>query len=124
MQELLLFFVFSHKIRQQHTSMRKRLTGILLFTAVLAIAQTNPVKRTCGTEAPGKAWDEWFNSKVEEFRKNDAAYKGESTNYTIPVVFHVIYGTESVGSFPNLSQAQINSQINVLNDDFAGTGFN
>jgi PKD repeat protein len=36
----------------------------------------------------------------------------------------VIHGGQNVGVFPNVTQAQINSQITVLNADFAGTGFN
>jgi len=99
-----------------------------IFFLVLAFGiikgQTQAVKRTCGTEIPGKAWDEWFNGQVEAFIKSNPQQKGESANYTIPVVFHVIHGNESVGNFPNLSQAQINSQVNILNSDFAGTGFN
>jgi len=43
---------------------------------------------------------------------------------TITVIFHVIHGGQPVGTYPNLTQAQINSQIPVLNDDYAGIGFN
>lgn len=43
---------------------------------------------------------------------------------TITVIFHVIHGSQPVGTYPNLSQAQINSEIPVLNDDYAGIGFN
>jgi hypothetical protein len=43
---------------------------------------------------------------------------------TITVIFHVIHGGQPLGTYPNLSQAQINSQIPVLNDDYAGIGFN
>jgi gliding motility-associated-like protein len=37
---------------------------------------------------------------------------------TIPVVFHIIHDGEPVGVERNISQAQINSQITVLNEDF------
>lgn len=80
--------------------------------------------RGCGTQVPGEAWDKWFNEKVEEFVKNQQQNKGQMPVYTIPVVFHVIHGGQAVGTFPNLSQNQINSQIPVLNADFAGTGLN
>ena len=46
----------------------------------------------------------------------------------IPVVVHVIHNGEPVGTGPNISQAQVQSQIEVLNEDFRrkeGTnGFN
>lgn len=38
--------------------------------------------------------------------------------YKIPVVVHVIHNGESIGVGPNISEAQILSQIKVLNDDF------
>jgi hypothetical protein len=48
--------------------------------------------------------------------------------YTIPVVVHVIHSGEAIGVGPNISDAQVLSQIKVLNEDFrrmAGTrGFN
>jgi PKD repeat protein len=44
--------------------------------------------------------------------------------YTIPVIVHVIHNGENVGTGTNISQTQVNSQISVLNADYAGTGFN
>jgi hypothetical protein len=38
--------------------------------------------------------------------------------YTIPVVFHVIHSGEAVGTGTNISQAALQSQIDVLNEDF------
>ena len=81
--------------------------------------------RGCGTHTPPKEWDEWFNQKVEEHKQDLAAGRVAATTYTIPVVFHVIYKTgEAVGSGHNISQAQINSQIPILNADYAGIGYN
>lgn len=37
---------------------------------------------------------------------------------TIPVVFHVVHYGEEVGVERNISQAQVNSQITVMNEDF------
>ncbi len=97
---------------------------ILLFAFVILKAQSQITKRTCGSLVPDQRWNDWFNNKVEEFKKNAASQKGLVTNYSIPVVFHIIHGGQSVGTFPNLSQAQINSQITILNNDFAGNGYN
>ncbi|MDT0605954.1 zinc metalloprotease [Croceitalea rosinachiae] len=48
--------------------------------------------------------------------------------YRIPVIVHVVHNGEEVGNGPNISQAQVQSQIEVLNEDFrriSGTnGFN
>ncbi|HWA35767.1 MAG TPA: M43 family zinc metalloprotease, partial [Cyclobacteriaceae bacterium] len=42
----------------------------------------------------------------------------ESVTYTIPVVVHVIHNGEAVGSGTNISDDQIKSQIQVLNEDY------
>jgi len=104
--------------------MKKQLFILVFFAAIICHAQNQTFKRTCGTETPSNEWNEWFNNKVVEFKKNNSTQKNQNVNYTIPVIFHVIHGGQSVGSFPNISQAQINSQITILNNDFAGTGLN
>ncbi|MEM6629095.1 MAG: zinc metalloprotease [Bacteroidota bacterium] len=52
----------------------------------------------------------------------------ETNIIRIPVVVHVIHNGEPVGTGPNINQAQVQSQIEVLNEDFrrkVGTnGFN
>ena len=78
----------------------------------------------CVTPLPPAEWDVWFNKKVEEFKLAKASGKAKSTNYTIPVVFHIIHGGQAVGNYPNLIQARINAQLAVLNQDFSGTGYN
>ncbi len=83
--------------------------------------------RGCGTKVPGKAWDEAFNQMVETHKQNVATGRTTSTTYTIPVVFHIIYSTgevEGASGSHNVSQAQVNSQIGILNADYNGTGVN
>lgn len=43
---------------------------------------------------------------------------------TIPVIIHVIHNNESVGSGHNLDAVQLMSQFPILNNDFAGQGWN
>lgn len=82
---------------------------------------TNVVR--CATEKPSAEWDAWFNQKVEEFKAQQGTNKNMA-NYTIPVVVHVIHSGEAVGVGRNISAAQVQDQINILNADFAGTGLN
>lgn len=97
------------------------LAGIFCVMSFISYSQS---KRNCGSQDPGKEWNDWFNKKVEETKQANLSGKRQAANYSIPVIFHVIHGGQSVGSYPNISQAQINSQITILNNDFAGTGFN
>jgi PKD repeat protein len=112
--------------------MRKLLYVIIaLAFCQLTIAQNYPngmpMHRTCGTQPPSAQWDAWFNQKVTEFLQNNAG-KFNSLNtsaaiaYTIPVIVHVIHGGQAIGTYPNLSNAQVVSQINILTNDFSGTG--
>ena len=103
-------------------------------TSVAANGQGNTVvtertpgslpNRGCATKVPTQQWDAWFNQKVEEHKQSLTNAKTEALTYTVPIIFHVIHGGQAVGTFPNISQAQINSQVTVLNADYGGTGQN
>lgn len=78
----------------------------------------------CGTPVPTQQWDEWFNKEVEKFKQNLQTGRAKMVNYTIPVIVHVIHYNNPVGTYPNISAAQVASQINAMNADFAGVGYN
>jgi PKD repeat protein len=105
------------------------LLALLLSTAAVQAQQSVPGQMVhpfeCATPVPSSDWDKWFNSQVEQYKqtqlKNRAALVN---NYTVPVIIHVIHSGEAVGTFPNLSNAQLVSQVKVLNDDYDGVGYN
>ncbi|MCB9232996.1 MAG: hypothetical protein H6581_15170 [Bacteroidia bacterium] len=79
--------------------------------------QQNP-----GMETP-EQFESWLDIKMHEYQQDLAAGRAPAV-ITIPVVVHVIHNGDAVGSGENISQAQVNSQIDVLNEDFrkmAGT---
>ena len=81
-------------------------------------------KRGCATAAPSAEWETWFNKKVEEYKLNRPSGKTQNISITIPVVVHVIHGGSAVGIYPNITSTQVYSQINVMNKDFGGIGYN
>ncbi|MGZ3930764.1 MAG: PKD domain-containing protein [Bacteroidia bacterium] len=90
-----------------------------------------PPQRTCGTPVPPQQWEEDFQKQIANFiaQQNASANARGNNNstqnvYTIPVIMHVIHGGQAVGTFPNLAQGQLNSQVQVLNDDYSGVGYN
>lgn len=98
--------------------------GTLLFLGIgLSINAQNNGENSCGTSIPSQQWEAQFQQLIEQHVSNKTANKSQQA-YTIPVIIHVIHGGQNVGTYPNLAQAQLNSQIQVLNNDFAGTGFN
>jgi len=80
--------------------------------------------RICGSEFPPQQWEIEFQRLITEFIREHNNNSTQFTSYSIPVIFHVIHGGQPVGTFPNLVQGQIASQITVLNQDFIGNGLN
>lgn len=80
-------------------------------------------KRGCATIAPDAQWESQFQQLIANF-KAEQKNNSVQANYTIPVIIHIIHGGQAVGTYPNISDAQANSQITVLNNDFAGIGLN
>jgi len=76
------------------------------------------------TGIPSEDWNNWFNQKVFEFKANEALLKKAQAGATIPVVVHIIHGGQNVGVYPNITATQVQSQITVLNADYAGNGLN
>lgn len=102
---------------------------LLSLFNLLSFAQQkeNPIAgddEKCGTLTPPQQWDEWFNGEVEKFKTKLQKGKAQMVNYNIPTIVHIIHFGEAVGTYPNISQAQVVSQITAMNADFAGVGYN
>ena len=105
--------VFGRKVQSVNPT-----TGIIkcVTTEYESFLQENNPKRTT-TEK----FEEWLAPKVAATKSDLLARRGTAgTNavITIPVVVHVIHSGQSVGSGRNISDARVNSQITVLNQDF------
>ncbi|MCB9197349.1 MAG: T9SS type A sorting domain-containing protein [Flavobacteriales bacterium] len=62
--------------------------------------------------------------KIQDYIRNNQNQLRSSAVYTIPVVVHVIHLGESVGNGTNISDAQIQSAIDNLNDAYSNNGYN
>lgn len=73
-------------------------------------------------------FEERIQKKIQEINLRNASGRTQATIITVPIIVHVIHNGEAVGTGANISQAQIQAQIEVLNEDFrrkTGTpGFN
>ena len=65
-----------------------------------------------------EAFEEWLEKLVAEKRKFQSQGLIINGVYQIPIVVHVVHNGEAVGVGRNLSVATIQSQIDVLNEDF------
>jgi PKD repeat protein len=111
----------------------------MILAGGVASAQLQPVKN-CATMEQDSINRLLFPQRgtLEEFeialrrKMNDPAFRSRSRTkgvvLSFPVVVHVVHNGESVGTGTNLSQAQVQAQLAVLNEDFrrlSGTpGFN
>jgi hypothetical protein len=77
----------------------------------------------CGTPAPDQQWEMQMQELVK-IQQEQRSRNVQMPVYTIPVIIHVIHGGQSIGVYPNLAQGQLNSQIQVLNNDYGGIGYN
>ena len=79
---------------------------------------------------PKRMTQDQFETWIAPLVQKNATLRTARTNamITIPVVVHVIYNGQALGTAPNISDLQVQSQITVLNQDFskmAGTpGYN
>jgi pregnancy-associated plasma protein-A/type IX secretion system substrate protein len=65
-------------------------------------------------------FEDWMKEKQQATPSDglEAFGAGSKTIYQIPVVVHIIHNGEGVGSGSNISETQILSQLDVLNEDF------
>lgn len=104
--------------------MKKVLLGAIFSVSILG--NQGIAQRNCGTMdhlAQLMAQDPNVDARMAEIEKftenyvNENSGRAAGTVYRIPVVVHVVYNTTS----QNISDAQIQSQITILNQDFRRT---
>lgn len=105
--------------------------GVLSIVSLSALAQDSRFpNRGCGTMEDDAAlraehpelgtleeFEKWMDQKITESKASGAANRAHVV-YNIPVIVHVIHTGQAVGVGFNISEAQINSQIAVLNKDY------
>lgn len=99
---------------------------VMLISPMLLLAKNGSGHHEgekCASHAPDKAWEDNFQKMLLQTRKKMATQSVNQT-YVIPVVVHVIHTGQAVGTAYNISAAQVQSQIDILNKDYAGIGLN
>lgn len=108
--------------------MKTTIIKTLAFSALaMAISGSGLAQRNCGTmpnQERLKNKDVKYEKKRADYEQNVLNYIASSQNkktsvvvITLPVVVHIVYNTAA----QNISVAQIQSQIDVANEDFART---
>lgn len=63
-------------------------------------------------------FEQWITQRIAEKKIQSNRESSTQAVYQIPVVVHIIHNGEPVGTGTNISEAQVLSQIQVLNKDF------
>ncbi|TDD99598.1 M43 family zinc metalloprotease [Flavobacterium cellulosilyticum] len=78
----------------------------------LFLQEKNPKRRSA------EQFETWITPLVNSYKASRANSKTSGTIITIPVVVHVIHNGQAIGVAPNITDAQVLSQITVLNQDY------
>jgi hypothetical protein len=63
-------------------------------------------------------FERWMAQHLNQLLKNSQRAERTQTTLTIPVVVHIVHNGEPIGTGLNISDAQVLSQMTVLNNDF------
>jgi PKD repeat protein len=63
-------------------------------------------------------FEDAVQQKIAELRALKKSGRVMSGHVSLPIIVHVVHNGEAIGSGTNISQAQVQSQIDVLNEDF------
>jgi len=108
------------------------IAGFLFFCCLLNVPGKLLAQKNCATVQLQEQLDikypqlkdklqfeKWLQNKIEQRKAQSyATSREEAPVVTLPVVVHIVHKGEAVGVGANLSKAQIDSQIEVLNEDF------
>ena len=110
---------------------------LLLWLLALVPAAAQPLPpagpRTCATQQADTYQQAQLQKRLPGYRTEKltvgrlsgaAPLATAATTYTLPVVIHIISDGEPVGTGTNLSQKQIQSQLDVLNEDYRNRNAN
>ena len=128
---LVIFCIFTFG---NNYSQNKKATNKTLFGKTITAANKNPNngKIRCATveyeqflqgknpkRMTNAQFEIWVTPLVNKYKAMRSSSKTAATVITIPVVVHVIYDGQPIGTAPNITDAQVQSQINVLNQDYS-----
>ena len=90
--------------------------SILFFWETASQAQHTPPVKRCIHYNSTPTFENWLHRRAQIRAAQNKRTTAEIV--TIPVVVHVIHNGEAIGEGTNISKAQIESQIRILNEDF------
>jgi hypothetical protein len=110
---------------ENQPEMRRKITALLALCMLLmsaqAIEKNNPKTSEgwCNSNIPDDQWENTFQQRIAQFQLDQAQNRNSQVPISIPVIVHVIYWNNNAQQ--NISKAQVDSQIAILNRNYSGT---
>ncbi|WP_310560369.1 T9SS type A sorting domain-containing protein [Flavobacterium sp.] len=132
--KLILVVVFLLTLGNTYSQNKKPITNKTIFGKTVKASTANPAngKIRCATteyeqflqeknpkRMTNAQFETWVTPLVNKYKAMRTNSKTVATVITIPVVVHVIYDGQPIGTAPNITDAQVESQITVLNQDYS-----
>ncbi|MFM9826393.1 M43 family zinc metalloprotease [Flavobacterium sp.] len=112
---------YGQKIKQTKTLFGKQISpGKINSENGIIRCATTEYEEFLQEKNPKRMTNTQFESWLAPLIQKKSSMRTAQTNaiITIPVVVHVIYNGQAVGTAPNISDIQVESQITVLNQDY------
>jgi hypothetical protein len=128
-----MFSYSKEQMKNRKKQIKQLLLSILIFmaTALTTFGQGLKHQEPCGTmeidsinraKYPGRGrledFEDFIQQRISEIKKQKKGGRVMADLRFIPIIVHVVHNGEAVGVGANISQAQVQSQIEVLNEDF------
>jgi zinc-dependent metalloproteinase lipoprotein len=99
--------------------MKKIIACIFILFTFFSVLQAQDQRCANHDSKAHQRFEQWLaQQRQEKELQNAARQERTESTYTIPVVFHVLHKGEALGEGANVSMAQLQSQIDVLNEDY------
>lgn len=98
----------------------KLFTSLILSVSCLGMTAQTATQRKCGTVQQAMSQHDAFEQWMQTTLQKDLQFanaRQAAVAYNIPIVFHIIHSGTTVAA-RNISQAQVNSQVTILNNDY------
>jgi len=122
---LVVVFVFTagqaQQKNRQHPSAATTTSqkGPFGYVRCSSVEQERALQQQYPNRLNDKEFEKWIAPLVTEHKNRTLSKNAKTTAIiSIPVVVHVIHNGDAIGTGENITNAQVQSQIKVLNDDF------
>lgn len=121
----LLFVSFTHAQNSSKIYQKSGINAIesQSYVRCATVESEEKLAKTHRTKTTKETFELWMASKISEIKNSNINHRVIDQIYTIPVVIHIIHDGDNVNTpgninGENISDAQVISQIKVLNQDF------